>query len=216
MVSLIIDRYCALCGRFANIVMAQKQNDAKIHLILTAISISSFLYSAPRYFELNISYNEIHQLYIVSTTDLFSNTIYMIYYRIIGSLIFYTMVPYIIVCIAFIKFFIVLKNLNKTRVSLNVLKPKSIKENESNSLLIALSIRFLLSRLPTTLVDVYEMIFKNQTEFLESQIAMIFVFISNFLVIFSSASTFFLFLTFSCRFRTFVYNNVKILFKLEK
>jgi hypothetical protein len=216
MVSLIIDRYCALCRRFENLVVAQKQNDQRIHIILSTLSLVSFLYSVPRYFELNISFNYDHSVYVVTSTNLLSNSTYMIYYRIIGSLIFYSIVPYIIVFIAFVKFSFFLRNFHTTRVSLNVPQSKTAKENESNRLLLALSIRFLLSRFPSTLVDIYEMISGSQEEFLQSTIAMFCVYVSNFLVIFSSASTFFLFFIFSCRFRKFVCGTFTNLFKSDK
>ena len=209
MIALIIDRYCSLCRRFKTIVIAQRIKSKKIHMILATISIASLVYSLPRFFELSIDYNNKYDAYVIRTTSLYDNWIYMIVYRVIGSLIFYSVLPYIFIFIIISKFWIVLKASLVTQHSLNVNQSKSINPMESDKLLIALAIKFLISRLPTTFIDIYE-ILKGSYEFFNSSIAMYLVYVSNFLVIFSSASTFFMFFMFSYRFQQYVFRLCRI------
>src|SRR4051794_656527 len=107
MLALIIDRYCSLCRPFKSLVMVQHHRAKQIHITLAIVTILSIIYSLPRYFELNVSYNNASNNYSIVYSNLMTSELYMVGYRIIGSLIFCTVLPYILVFMAFAKFWTV-------------------------------------------------------------------------------------------------------------
>lgn len=204
MLALTVDRYWYLCRKLQSILtLHQQKNDSRLHLILFALIFGSFIYCIPRFFELKITYYASFKVYFISYSDLMYNPAYMLFYRVIGSIIFYSVVPYIFVFMLFMKYWAVLRHSDEYNLTHNSRKLSITRAKESNKMLIAISMKFLLSRMPSMMVDIYEIIIGHQ-EFYNSEMAMIFVGLSNFVVIFASASTFFLFLIFSRRFRSYI------------
>lgn len=201
MLRLVRDRYKLLCGRFADTVVAKSEDSRKsIHLLLIGLSISSIGFSVPRYFELHVSYNPLYHNYSIEPSDLVENRIYMVGYRIIGSLIFYSAIPYIFTFITSFKIWIILKTAAKARKAMYVSATDTSVRTDSDRVIISLAIRFLVSRLPTTLIDIAESVLGSH-EFFSSSLAVLGIHSSNFIVVFSSATTFFTLFFFSTKFR---------------
>lgn len=199
MLSLVRDRYRLLCCRFADSVAAKSRHTIKnIHWILFSLSATSIFFSVPRFFELDVFYN--HTQYYIEPSKLLDNGLYMIGYRIIGSLIFYSAVPYIFTFITSFKIWLVLKNATKARKAMYVNTPNTPIMSDSDRVIVTLAIRFLVSRFLTTLIDIAESFF-GSSNFFSLSIAALGVHASNFIVVLSSASTFFTFFVFSTKFR---------------
>src|SRR3569833_3009538 len=120
MVALVLDQYWTLCRRFKNIVFTQQKHNKHIHFILAFLSLMACVYSIPRFFELKITYFQLYNVYLISYTNLKQNEMYMLLYRIIGSLIFYSAVPYIVVFFVFTRCWFEVRNSHKMRLILNV------------------------------------------------------------------------------------------------
>lgn len=205
MIALIVDRYCSLCRPFKSLVMVQHHRAKQTHITLIVVTVLSVIYSLPRYFELNVSYSEVSQNYSIQYSGLMHIKSYMIGYRIIGSLIFCTVLPYIFVFIAFAKFWTVLRNASKARIVMRASQSVQVIMHDSDRLLLALTMRFLLSKFPTSLLDIVENSF-GSAAFFSSSFTMFCAQMSNFFVIMSSASTFFMFVIFSNKFRCNLYH----------
>lgn len=206
MLSLVRDRYRLLCCRFADSVAAKSKHTLKnIHWILFGLSLASVFFSLPRFFEIQVSYNHTSDQYSLETSDLVDNVFYMVGYRIVGSLIFYSAIPYIFTFITSFKIWLVLKNASKVRKAMYVNTSNSSIMSDSDRVIVTLAIRFLVSRFPTTLIDIAESFLGTPT-FFSFTFASLAVHTSNFIVVLSSASTFFTFYIFSKKFRKSIWS----------
>lgn len=200
MLMFVKDRYGALCSRLLKVIPTQHPNHLDLHLKLLTLSIVSVIFSIPRFFELTIVYNVQFGNYSIDLTDLIESQTYMLGYRIFGSLVFYSAIPYVFVFIMSAKIVLFLRSANKTRQKMNVTSKPSMLTSESDWLIIVLATRFLVSRLPTTFLDVIESLL-GSTMFLNSPFTMVGVSISNLFVACSSATTFFIMFLVSAKFR---------------
>lgn len=86
------------------------------------------------------------------------------------------------------------------RMEMQCLNPTEMKNISSEKVFIALTIKFLISRLTSTFIDTIECIVGPDV-FVQSSTATLIVNINNIVVIISSALNFFIFWTFSAKFR---------------
>lgn len=196
----VYDRYRALCGNDFNTPRAG--DSQKVHKKLITVTFASFLYSFPRYFELFVTYNDANHHYVLGLTSLIKNLYYMIGYRIIGSIFLYSLVPYILIFAMSSRICFALRRASIARTKMSA---GNSTKNDSNSdwLIMILAFRFLISRLPATLLDFIEIVMGYQ-KFLESEIIMIVLCVSNFFVVLSSVSTFIILFFVSKQFRKFI------------
>lgn len=204
MLTFVMDRYQALCSRLSRSLRSREDNYSKIHKKLGILTLISLLFSIPRFFELNVIYNQTENSYSMELTKLIENQFYMLGYRILGSLCLYSAMPYIFIFIMSSRIVLTLRAASKVRAKMYVATVNSMVKSDSDWLIMILAIRFLISRLPTTMLDVVESILGSKY-FLSSHFIMIALLLSNFFVVLSSATTFFILLFVSRKFRNSVY-----------
>lgn len=200
MLMFVYDRYKALCSRLINSIPTKTTNYLDVHLKLMAVSLISIIFSIPRLFELTIVYHEAHGNYSIVLTRLIESPAYMLGYRVFGSLIFYSVIPYIIIFVMSWKIFLVLRAASKMREKMNVKNITSAMSSDSDYLIVALAVRFLVTRLPTIFLDILESLI-GSASLLSSPVTMVYITISNLFIVFSSASTFFTMYVVSSKFR---------------
>uniref|UniRef100_A0A914W8W4 G-protein coupled receptors family 1 profile domain-containing protein n=1 Tax=Plectus sambesii TaxID=2011161 RepID=A0A914W8W4_9BILA len=95
--ALTVDRYFALCHPLAHKAIQERKRVKKLLLVVSACAV---LFSLPRYFELQVAYMHVEYLdgnySVIMQTPLPLNQMYMIFYRIIGGLLFYSLVPSVV------------------------------------------------------------------------------------------------------------------------
>lgn len=212
MLALMIERYRTLCTRFSTAVYSHNSSLKRTYIILTAVTISAFIFSIPRFFEASVKYDYIHQHYIIHKTILLESKIYIILYRILGSLLFYSALPYVII---FLLSFRILKKIQTASLErvqlqgyrysvtsfLNTYNPFNDTEKFNNEkIFLAISFKFLFFRLASTSFDVIEQLIGVEP-FVGPTIALFFVNINNLFVIISSTLNFFIFWHYSNNFK---------------
>lgn len=209
MLILVKDRYQALCSRLFKIISKESCNYREIHCKLFILCLFSIIFATPRFFELSVSYDEADRLYFIELTSLVESNFYQLGYRIFCSLVFYSLVPYVLVFIMFTKICIVLKKASRKRAEMNVKSSQSMINSESDVLIIVLSVRFLVSRLLLILLDVVECLI-GASLYVDSSLMMIGNSVNNLLVVFTSATTFFVYVIVSEKFRYKVLDMLRI------
>jgi hypothetical protein len=201
--ALLVERYRALGRDFKKAVRARasSQHRTTIHKKLFFLSVLAFVYALPRYFEVNTVYNEKSGKIELATSSLIQNSTYLLVYRIIGSLLFYSAVPYIVAIVLSLKIYFVIKQSRTTFLRSSAKTGESKKRlRESEKFLFILCARFLLSRSITTILDISEHTIGSQ-KFLASAMNLFFIDISNFIVVLTSLTNFFILFAFSKHFR---------------
>uniref|UniRef100_A0AC34RII3 G-protein coupled receptors family 1 profile domain-containing protein n=1 Tax=Panagrolaimus sp. JU765 TaxID=591449 RepID=A0AC34RII3_9BILA len=194
MCALMIDRYRTLCSPLT----ARRLSFKTIHRILFLICFAALCFSIPRYFELELRLDEYDQYYL-SQTLLVHNQIYMIGYRIVGGLMFYSLLPYFVLFSMSLRVWFVLRRAAKARLKMAAQQNVS-GCTDSEMILLAVMAKFLCSRLMPTALDVAEHAIGSD-RFLESSEATLCVDISNLIVVASSSMNFLIFYFFSSTFR---------------
>lgn len=95
MCALMFDRYRTLCQPFA----VKSNNIPLIHKALFGVAFTALLFSIPRFFELHSKFDPEENEYYIAQTELVNDQIYMIGYRIVGGLLFYSVLPYVVLFI---------------------------------------------------------------------------------------------------------------------
>lgn len=196
---LMFERYRALCRPLDSHV--KQLNLKRVHRTLCVVSLLALLFSLPRLFEISVL--EVDGKYHVHQTLLVETRSYMIGYRIIGGLLFYSLLPYIVLFIISARISLALHAANKQRQSLAA-SLRSTRNADSELVLIAVMAKFLISRSMPTALDLAEHIVSSR-EFLNSTTATFFVDISNLIVVLSSATNFFVYFSLSAAFRRTVF-----------
>ncbi|CAD5226615.1 unnamed protein product [Bursaphelenchus xylophilus] len=197
MCALMLDRYRTLCKPFA----VRANNIPLIHKVLFGVCLTALLFSMPRFFELNSVLDEASGTYYVSQTQLVHNKLYMIGYRIVGGLLFYSLLPYVILFVLSFRVWLVIRSAALARLKMNASGTMSSAcATDSEMILIAVISKFLLSRLLPTVLDVIEHVVGPET-FTRSPQLTICVDISNLVVVSSAGINLFIFYAFSNSFR---------------
>lgn len=97
MCALIFDRYRALCTPFR----IRTTPTARIHAALAAVYLFATAFSIPRFFEIAVYEDAMGPM--LRQTSLVTNQLYMIGYRIVGGLVLYSLLPYIILFVLSLK-----------------------------------------------------------------------------------------------------------------
>uniref|UniRef100_A0A7E4V269 G_PROTEIN_RECEP_F1_2 domain-containing protein n=1 Tax=Panagrellus redivivus TaxID=6233 RepID=A0A7E4V269_PANRE len=194
MCALMIDRYRSLCSPLT----ARQLSFSSIHRILFLTCVAALSFSVPRFFEIELYQDEDNQ-YFLRQTNLVHNQIYMIGYRIIGGLMFYSLLPYVLLFAMSSRVMFVLRAAAKARLKMAAQQNVS-GCTDSEMILLYVMAKFLCSRLMPTALDVAEHAV-GADKFLESPEATMCVDISNLLVVASSSTNFVIFYVFSNSFR---------------
>lgn len=198
---LMFERYRALCRPLDSHVKPQR-----IHRTLSSVSLFAVIFSLPRFFELSVY--ELDGEYHVSQTSLVETRAYMVGYRIIGGMLFYSLFPYVILFIISTRIFLAIHAANKQRQNFFATGSVAhLRSTDCELVLITVMAKFLISRLMPTALDVAEHIISS-SEFLVSTTATFFVDISNLIVVVSSAMNFFIYFILSQAFRRTVFNSL--------
>lgn len=200
MFAFMFERYRTLCSGFSSAVFARASMPAKVHATLALITLFALLFTLPRYFEITVEYNELLQTYSLIRKPIASSPSYIILYRIIGSLLFYSAIPYILIFFMSFRVWYKMSLAFNERMEMQCLNPSEMKNISSEKVFIALTIKFLISRLTSTFIDSIECLVGPEV-FVNSSTATLFVNINNVVVIISSALNFFIFWAFSAKFR---------------
>ncbi|KAM3725463.1 Sex peptide receptor [Dirofilaria immitis] len=199
---LMFERYRAFCRPLDS----RHTKPQKVHRTLSLVSLLALLFSLPRLFELSVY--ELNGEYHVNQTLLVEIRAYMLGYRIIGGMLFYSLFPYIILFIISARICLAIHAANKQRQNFVATRGiTNLKSTDCELLLITVMAKFLISRLMPTALDLAEHIVSS-SEFLVSTTATFFVDISNLIVVISSAMNFFIYFTLSRAFRRTVFNSL--------
>ncbi|VBB31356.1 unnamed protein product [Acanthocheilonema viteae] len=198
---LMFERYRAFCRPLDSHVKPQR-----IHRTLSLVSLLALIFSLPRFFELSVY--ELDGEYHVNQTLLVETRAYMVGYRIIGGMLFYSLFPYVILFIISARICFAIHAANKQRQNF-IATPNvtHFRSTDCELVLITVVAKFLISRLMPTALDLAEHIISS-SEFLASTTATFFVDISNLIVVISSATNFFIYFTLSRAFRRTVFNSL--------
>ncbi|TMS38418.1 hypothetical protein L596_005148 [Steinernema carpocapsae] len=209
MIALMVDRYRALCSPLTVAINFQKSLPvAHVHRVLAIVSLAAIIFSLPRYFELTLDRDIYSGEVFVRQTTLVDNMVYMIGYRIAGGIVFYSLVPYIVLFALSARIWCVVHKSAREQMKMHVRRRTTTKGRaDSEMILLMVMAKFLISRLMPTALDLAEHISGAET-FLHSPTATLFVDISNLIVVFSSTTNFFFFLFFSRSFRRIVMASV--------
>ncbi|KAK6111306.1 7 transmembrane receptor (rhodopsin family) protein [Brugia pahangi] len=198
---LMFERYRAFCRPLDSHVKPQK-----VHRTLSLVSLLALIFSLPRLFELSVY--ELDGEYHVNQTLLVETRAYMVGYRIIGGMLFYSLFPYVVLFIISARICLAIHAANKQRQ--NFIATRGVthfRSADCELVLITVMAKFLISRLMPTALDLAEHILSS-SEFLVSTTATFFVDISNLIVVISSATNFFIYFTLSRAFRRTVFNSL--------
>uniref|UniRef100_A0A0N4ZYB4 G_PROTEIN_RECEP_F1_2 domain-containing protein n=1 Tax=Parastrongyloides trichosuri TaxID=131310 RepID=A0A0N4ZYB4_PARTI len=213
--ALTVDRYLALCKPLKHRYIGKR---SRVKRIMILVSILSFLYNIPRFFEIvtkqlcTIKNNEKSCKYYVDRTAFAHNSLYHISYKIISQLLFVSLVPCFILFVLTMKISIAIRHailrrkklcpdmaeMNKTY---KMSKPLS-KEHKANIMLVLVIVKFLIATILPTTCDIIEKIV-GANVFQESYFATIVVDISNFLIVLNCSTNFWVFLFYGQRFRKY-------------
>uniref|UniRef100_A0A0R3S528 Mitochondrial-processing peptidase subunit beta n=1 Tax=Elaeophora elaphi TaxID=1147741 RepID=A0A0R3S528_9BILA len=198
---LMFERYRAFCRPLDSHLKPQR-----IHRTLSLVSLLALIFSLPRLFELSVY--ELDGEYHVNQTLLVETRAYMVGYRIIGGMLFYSLFPYVVLSIISARICLAIHAANKQRQ--NFVATRSVthfRSTDCELVLITVMAKFLISRLMPTALDLAEHIISS-SKFLVSTTATFFVDISNLIVVVSSATNFFIYFTLSRAFRRTVFNSL--------
>lgn len=214
MLAFMFERYRTLCSPFMSSVIALNSSPRKIHATLTFVTFFSLIFSFPRLYEFLVVYDANAHSYSIYRTDLINSPVYVIGYRIIGSLLFYSALPYILIFIMSFKVWNKIRSSTKARAEMNVVSSKANEKISSEKIFIAIALKFLISRFTSTSFDILEHLIGVEA-FIGSILVMFCVHINNLIVIVSSALNFFIFCFFSKSFRKAL-SNLCGFFKFHK
>lgn len=200
MLELMIERYRMLCCRFATTVLSRHSTAKRIHVTLFSIMLFALLYSLPRYFEFYVEYVPKEAVYLTNPSSLVSSKVYVIGYRIIGGVLFYSALPYILIFLISAKIWQTTAEATRSRTQMKATSPREKENLNSERILFAITVKFLVSRFAATLFDIVEH-FVGADVFVNSAFAMLCVYVNNLMVVISSALNFFIFLYFSTAFK---------------
>ncbi|KAI1726243.1 7 transmembrane receptor (rhodopsin family) domain-containing protein [Ditylenchus destructor] len=131
MCALIFDRYRTVCrGPF---VMLNRTNTNGgwigrrrkfncIHVVLCIICILALGFSMPRLFELELEFDPTSKEYFLVQTNLVRNKFYMIGYRIVGGLLLYSLLPYVVLFIFSFKVWLVMREASVASLKISVVQ----------------------------------------------------------------------------------------------
>lgn len=166
------------------------------------------IFTIPRYFEFDIVFDKSVQRYLLLHSNLALNSLYVLYYRIIGSLLFYSAIPYLIILVLSLQIWYSNMKAHEERQQISTNMKKHFKSSER--LFITIVAKFLLSRSLTSVLDIIEFLI-GSSEFVKSNELLLLSQISNLIIIFSSAINFCIFYKFSSNFRSsFIYFSILI------
>ncbi|KAI6175766.1 FMRFamide receptor [Aphelenchoides bicaudatus] len=204
MCSLVFDRYRTLSSPFA----IRSSNVSLVHRVLLSICMIALIFSLPRFFELHLVTDKESGIEYVTQTELVHNQLYMVGYRIVGGLMLYSLLPYVILFILSFKVWLVIRAAALARMKMNASTTTAptnslalyVCATDSEMILIAVTSKFLLSRLIPTMLDVVEHTV-GPAQFTRSSTLTICVDISNLIVVTASSINLLIFYVFSKSFR---------------
>uniref|UniRef100_A0A914ZGH3 G-protein coupled receptors family 1 profile domain-containing protein n=1 Tax=Parascaris univalens TaxID=6257 RepID=A0A914ZGH3_PARUN len=202
MCAMMYDRYEALCRPLRQQLSycATTNPTRRIHIICATILLLGLIYTLPRLFELTVV--SVNNTLRVEQTSLVRNRLYMIGYRIVGALFFYSLLPYVVLSFITARVSYALHHASYKRTTISKYSHRTLRHRSSDSerILMAIMTKFLISRLLPTALDIIEHII-GQENFLFSATITIIVDICDLIVVLASASNFFIYCAFSRSFR---------------
>ncbi|KHN87747.1 FMRFamide receptor [Toxocara canis] len=200
MCAMMYDRYQALCRPLHQRMKCQRTPRRRVHVNCVIVVLLALFYSLPRLLELSVT-SAGGSLRVVQT-PLVHNRLYMIGYRIVGGLLFYSLLPYIALSFVSTRVSIAVHSASCKRRMMSKLNHQSLRRltSESERILLAIMSKFLISRLFPTALDILEHLI-GPDAFLHSMAATAAVNISNLIVVISSATNFFIYYFLSNTFR---------------
>ncbi|VDK60642.1 unnamed protein product [Anisakis simplex] len=218
---MMYDRYRALCRPLHQRLSQRhlQKPTRRIHWICMCILFMGLIYSLPRLFELDVITevvnDEVHrnasshylsahteQLRVVQTA-LVKSYLYMVGYRIVGAILFYSLLPYVILSaisarVSYAVHQAALRRKAICKSSIDVSLER--RSCESERILLATMAKFLISRLLPTALDITEHIIGHES-FLISPTITIVVDVCDLIVVLASAVNFFIYCALSRTFR---------------
>ncbi|KAI6214161.1 hypothetical protein M3Y94_00235800 [Aphelenchoides besseyi] len=198
--ALMLDRYRSLVVNTFSV----RSSTPAVNRVLLCVCAAAFVYNIPRFFELGSEIHEPTQRPVIYQTELVQSSVYMLGYRIVGGILFYSLVPYGFLFVLGFKVWMVIRRAAQQRQKMNANSASNsflhANTTDSEMILIAVIAKFLLSRLLPTILDCVEHIV-GAKEFTHSATLTICVDMSNLVVVTSSAINLFIFYACSASFR---------------
>lgn len=120
--AFMVDRYKKVTKPFHKMVIAQNSrnpiSETRIHLFMLLLSFLAMAYALPRFFEINVDVDTEANRYYFMPTVLSSSHMYNLVYRIIGGMVFYSALPYILMFIISARIWIALSEAAKRRAKM--------------------------------------------------------------------------------------------------
>lgn len=116
--AFMIDRYKKVTKPFHKKVISLNTtplSERRIHLFMLLLSFMAICFAMPRFFEISVDVDMTINRYNFQGTSLTESYIYVLVYRIIGGLVFYSALPYILMFVISARIWIALSEAAKKR-----------------------------------------------------------------------------------------------------
>ncbi|KHN87743.1 FMRFamide receptor [Toxocara canis] len=202
MCAMMYDRYRALCRPLYQRISFHNRRSPtrRVHVVCIMMLLLGLIYSLPRLFELSVV--SVQDTLRVVQTSLVSNRFYMVGYRIVGGLLFYSLLPYVILSVISARVSYAVHRASVKRRTISKYCRKSLRSQSSDSerILLVIMAKFLISRLLPTALDITEHIIGQENFLLSSTVTTV-VDICDLIVVLASATNFFIYCALSRSFR---------------
>ncbi len=216
-VALTFHRYRVVTNPFGYMVVSTQNHRSK--LIVSVVSVVAIIWRLPLFFELTVGEcfdeggqhsNETHLIQKIQTTFLYKNQFYRITYRTVCAILLQSAGPLLLMLVLMCAICLELRHASKVRTKISGsccandstgrVKRGSSNENKDNLLLTCVAVKFFMSRVPPTLLEITETILGTY-KFNGNLLIHHLVNISNALVVLNGATNFPLYLIVGSRFR---------------
>lgn len=120
--AFMVDRYKKVTKPFHKMVIAQNStnpmSETRIHLFMLLLSFLAMAFALPRFFEITVDVDTEADGYSFMSTVLSESHMYNLVYRIIGGIVFYSALPYILMFVISARIWIALREAAKRRAKM--------------------------------------------------------------------------------------------------
>ncbi|CAI2353081.1 unnamed protein product [Caenorhabditis sp. 36 PRJEB53466] len=191
-VLIAVERWFAVCRPLQVQVWCTPSNTVKalVYIIVTAI-----LFNAPRFleFQADLSTGIVH----MGLSHSANNKWYFVVYYGIRSIVFDTVIPFLVISITNIQ---VIKQLKKSNEERKMLTTQQQKDKKTTTMLLVMVILYALCHMFNTSLKFVNLVFKTYAQF-QFTLFRVLHHVSNLLLVTYSMSTFFIYLIFSVKYR---------------
>lgn len=189
--ALIYERYQDLCRNAISKTSLCVNSSKSIHILSIIILFISIACNIPRYLEFNTYYLPEFKIYLLESSSLSTDFLYLLSYRIISNAIFISIIPYVLILFMFLRISYLVRQVYKAseyQISTQA-KDSFYNSLDQDKILIVLSIRFFITKGIINFNDVLQ-IFMMLDEIFEPDVTLFVCYVGNFLVVILTSSLF--------------------------